>query len=144
MCYFTYGGNTKEVAEIAHEELSKAGYETQLYRITGSHDGFIPDIKNYDLILLGSFTWGKGGTPLEVKNFVAEVGYKPNNIAIFGTGDTQFGGLDNQLYCRAVDRLSDFYESKYPVLKVEQSPRGREHEVKNWIERIVLIDAKES
>lgn len=77
-----------------------------------------------------------GGTPDEVKDFVLEVGYKPNNIAVFGSGDTQFGG--DAMFCGAVDKLVKFYESKWDGLKIEQSPRGsQEVLIDNWLEGVL-------
>src|SRR5699024_4253677 len=97
------------------------------------------DVRNYDYIFIGTFTWDIGSTPEEVKDFVLEVGYKPNNIAVFGTGDTQFGGDD--LFCRAVDRLCKFYESPWPGLKIEQSPRGyQERFVEQWVKGVLYND----
>lgn len=55
-----------------------------------------------------------------MKDFIWEIGYKPENVAVFGTGDTQFGG--DELFCKAVDKLVQFYNSKWPGLKIEQSP----------------------
>ena len=75
-----------------------------------------------------------------MKDFVLEVGYKPDNVALFGTGDTQFGGDD--LFCRAVDKLATFYHSKWDGLKIEQSPRGyQEIRIDQWMEG-VLQDVK--
>ncbi len=82
--------------------------------------------RQYDYIFFGTFTWDKGSTPDEVKDFVLEIGYKPNNVAVFGSGDTQFGGDD--LFCNAVDKLAKFYNSKWAGLKIEQSPRGSQEE----------------
>ncbi|SFA96173.1 ribonucleotide reductase-associated flavodoxin, putative [Lentibacillus halodurans] len=94
------------------------------------------DASAYDLIFLGTFTWEMGATPDEVKDFVLEIGYKPNNVALFGTGDTQFGGDD--LFCLAVDKLAAFYESRWPGLKIEQSPRGsQELIVEKWLEGVL-------
>lgn len=94
------------------------------------------DAENYDYIFLGTFTWDYGMTPDEVKDFVLEVGYKPDNIAVFGTGDTQFGG--EELYCRAVDKLARFYHSPWHGLKIEQSPRGSQEElVHQWLEGVL-------
>jgi predicted ribonucleotide reductase-associated flavodoxin len=98
------------------------------------------DASRYGLIFIGTFTWEMGATPEEVKDFVLEIGYKPENVAVFGTGDTQFGGDD--LYCCAVNKLEAFYRSKWNGLKIEQSPRGsQEPKVKNWLEG-VLHDVK--
>lgn len=123
IAYATMSGNTQEVAEIIHDEIGGT-----LYRI-GS--GEIPTLSHYDMLVIGTYTWDKGSTPDEVKDFVLDVGYKPSNVAVFGTGDTQFGG--DTLFCRAVDRLERFYKSQHKVLKIEQSPRGTQSEVvRDW------------
>ncbi|WP_174615063.1 flavodoxin [Virgibacillus ihumii] len=137
IAYLSYSGNTKEVAELIEEHLLRDGMAVDLHRI-----GLDPpiDASRYDCIFVGTFTWDKGSTPDEVKDFVLEVGYKPDRIAVFGTGDTQFGG--DELFCRAVDKLAFFYGSSWPGLKIEQSPRGsQEQRVENWIEG-VLHDVK--
>jgi predicted ribonucleotide reductase-associated flavodoxin len=98
------------------------------------------DPEVYDYIFIGTFTWDRGRTPDEVKDFILEIGYKPANIAVFGTGDTQFGG--DELFCGAVDKLTTFYDSQWSGLKIEQSPRGsQERLVDEWIEG-VLHDVK--
>ncbi|HLS06438.1 MAG TPA: flavodoxin [Bacillota bacterium] len=129
IAYLTYSGNTQEVAELIAEQLADNDIDITWHRI-----GFdlVPDVDTFDVIFLGTFTWDYGETPFEVKEFVLDVGYKPENIAIFGTGDTQFG--DANQYCKAVDKLVTFYESPWPGLKIEQSPRGsQEHLVKKWV-----------
>lgn len=137
IAYLSYSGNTKEVAEIIAEQSRSDGMTAEMHRI-----GIDPpiDASEYDYIFLGTFTWDMGRTPDEVKDFVLEVGYKPEHVAIFGTGDTQFGG--DMLFCKAADKLTTFYHSRWPGLKIEQSPRGsQENEVKKWVEG-VLHDVK--
>ncbi|AYP68319.1 flavodoxin [Bacillus phage vB_BcoS-136] len=133
ICYLSYSGNTKEVAELVEKTLLDNKINVDMHRI-GS--GETPDLSLYDIIFIGTFTWGKGQTPDEMKDFVLDVGYKPSNIAIFGTGDTQFGGDD--LFCNANNRLSKFYNSEYDTLKIEQSPRGQqEKKVSEWTEGVI-------
>ncbi|GGJ82414.1 flavodoxin [Lentibacillus kapialis] len=137
IAYLSYSGNTMETADIMADYLETDGVIVDLHRI-----GIDPpvDASAYDLIFIGTFTWDMGATPDEVKDFVLEVGYKPDNVAIFGTGETQFGGDD--LFCLAVNKLVTFYQSRWSGLKVEQSPRGsQENIVKNWLEG-VLHDVK--
>ncbi|MBP1949001.1 flavodoxin [Virgibacillus litoralis] len=137
IAYLSYSGNTKEVAEIIAEQARSDGMTAEMHRI-----GIDPpiDASEYDYIFLGTFTWDMGRTPDEVKDFVLEVGYKPEHVAVFGTGDTQFGG--DKLFCRAVDKLTTFYHSQWPGLKIEQSPRGsQEQVVEKWVEG-VLHDVK--
>ena len=120
IAYATWSGNTQEVAEMIEETLV-AERILMLQRIE-SVWGVIPNPRDFDAMIIGSFTWDKGATPDEVKDFVAEVGYKPANVYVFGTGDTQFGG--DALFCNAAVKLARFYESPYEPLKIEQSPRG--------------------
>lgn len=133
ICYLSYSGNTEEIAEIIEEKLLLDRIDVDMYEI-----GIDPpvDLAKYDFIFVGTFTWDHGSTPDEIKDFVLEVGYKPKNIAVFGSGDTQFGG--DELFCRATDRLAKFYESVMPPLKIEQSPRGsQEALVKSWLEGVL-------
>ena len=133
IAYATYSGNTEEVAELIEQVFLKSDIDVTRYRIG---TGPIPNVNEFDALIIGSFTWDKGTTPDEVKDFVAEVGYKPPNVYVFGTGDTQFGG--DALFCSAAVKLARFYESKYAPLKIEQSPRGtQEIDVINWTEGVV-------
>jgi len=133
IAYFTYSGNTAEIAEIIEKRLLEQGVSVDMYEISF---GVIPDVTTYDVICLGTFTWDYGATPEEVKDFIREVGYKPDNMAIFGSGDTQFGG--DALFCQAVDKLVWFYDSKWPGLKIEQSPRGQQETIVNeWVEGVL-------
>ncbi len=132
--YASMSGNTKEVADIIASELSNSGVTyVDVRRIEG---GVLPKPRDFDAMIIGTYTWDKGATPEEVKDFAADLGYKPDNVYVFGTGDTQFGG--DALFCKAADKLARFYETEYPVLKVEQSPRGTQEEVvRNWAQGIM-------
>ncbi len=138
ICYASFSGNTKETAELIDRFFKAHGYDTLLYRIGF---GNIPDPSHFDVMLIGTFTWGKGSTPDLVKDFVYEIGYKPPNVFVFGTGDTQFGGDD--LFCHAAEKLAVFYHSEYAPLKIEQSPRGsQEIIVKTWTEGVIELCKK--
>ncbi|WP_449354928.1 flavodoxin [Virgibacillus natechei] len=137
IAYLSYSGNTEEVADYIETKLEDENLSVERHLI-GIDAPVDPEM--YDYIFLGTFTWEYGNTPDEVKDFVLEVGYKPDNIAVFGTGDTQFGG--DEIFCRAVDKLVTFYHSRWTGLKIEQSPRGSQEElIDEWVEG-VLHDAK--
>lgn len=128
IAYASWSGNTAEVAEMIEEKLVEEGVSVTSFRI-GGH--VLPNPADYDAMIIGSFTWGKGDTPDEVKDFVADIGYKPPLVYAFGTGDTQFGG--DELFCNASVKLARFYNSPLPPLRIEQSPRGKqESEVIKW------------
>ncbi|MEN2767145.1 flavodoxin [Ornithinibacillus xuwenensis] len=133
IAYVSYSGNTEETAELIQQKLYARGIQVDMHRI-GIDQPIHPS--QYDVLFLGTFTWENGSTPDEVKDFVLEIGYKPDNVAVFGTGDTQFGGDD--LFCKAVDKLVTFYESKWGGLKIEQSPRGsQEYVIDNWLKGVL-------
>lgn len=130
ICYLSYSGNTEEIANLIEEQLVENGYLVEMYLIGY---GSVPDQSIYDKIFLGTFTWDNGSTPDEMKDFAREVGYKPDNVYVFGSGDTQFGE-----FCGAVDKLVRFYNSNYDGLKIEQSPRGSQEKiVTKWIEGVL-------
>lgn len=131
--YLSYSGNTEEVAYYVEEKLKHEGFSVDMHEIG---IGVTPDVSKYDFIFIGTFTWDLGSTPEEIKDFVLEVGYKPENVAVFGSGDTQFGG--DALFCKAVDKLATFYQSKWEGLKIEQSPRGHQEKyIDTWLERVL-------
>lgn len=132
--YATMSGNTEEVARLLYSQIPGA----ELYSINDYLYGQaeLPDIDRYDTVLIGSYTWDHGSTPHDVKDFIADLGRKPAQVYVFGTGDTQFGGDD--LFCAATDKLARFFDSPAMPLKIEQSPRGaQETKVYEWGDFIV-------
>lgn len=138
ICSLSYSGNTDEVADIIENQLKDKNIVVDRHVI-----GVDAPLNHntYDLIFIGTFTWEHGSTPDEVKDFVLEIGCKPKNIHIFGTGDTQFGGDD--LFCAAASKLAKFYETTSEPLKIEQSPRGsQEQTIIKWVNEIIKKDDK--
>lgn len=132
VAYHTFSGNTEEVAEILKSCFRQEGFNVTMYRI-GS--GETPELHSCDFLLLGTFTWEEGAVPEEVQDYI-DFNYIPSNIAIFGTGDTQFGG--EVLFCRAVDSVAHKVSSPYIPLKVEQSPRGSQTpKVERWARQLI-------
>lgn len=133
--YHTFSGNTKEVADLISKELEESCFEVESYEV-GS--GYIPELALYDICFLGTFTWEKGNIPEEMEDYL-DYTELPRNKAIFGTGDTQFGG--DKLFCYAVDRIISKYGTKYLPLRIEQSPRGsQEQKVCNWTQSIISLN----
>src|SRR5690625_632050 len=134
IAYLSYSGNTEEIAQFIEEKLKNNGMQVDMHEI--GIDPPIQDVGEYNYIFIGTFTCDMGSTPDDMKDFILEIGYKPDNIAVFGSGDTQFGG--DALFCKAVDKLVTFYHSKWEGLKIEQSPRGHQEKyIENWLERVL-------
>jgi predicted ribonucleotide reductase-associated flavodoxin len=140
IAYYSFSGNTEEIAEMIQKRLELHACATELYEI--GRGSYFPEVRDYDVFVLGTFTWDLGAVPAEVKDFVADVGYKPERVAVFGSGDTQFGG--DELFCMAVTKLAAFYHSPWPELKIEQSARGsQEGMVYKWTDKVVASRRKE-
>lgn len=128
--YATFSGNTEEVAEIIYEELYGIGCEVLKTKTVPENHA------EYDVIMLGTFSWGRGRVPDVTKKIVADLAYKPEHIAIFGTGDSQFG----KYYGKAIERLAEFYDTKYPTLVIEQSPGGIQiDKIRKWTREVLRI-----
>src|SRR5699024_5366595 len=133
IAYLSYSGNTEEIAQYLEAKLDHMGIDVDMHEIGLD---IIPDLSQYDTVFLGTFTWDYGATPDEVKDFILDVGYKPYNMAIFGSGDTQFGV--EELYCKAVDKLVKCYNISCPGLNIEQLPRGMQEElIDDWLEGVL-------
>ena len=133
IAYASWSGNTAETAELIEQTLQAGGATVRMHRIG---TGVVPDYRDFDAMVVGSFTWDQGSTPDEVKDFVLDVGAKPDHVYVFGTGDTQFGG--DALFCNAAVKLARFYNSALEPLKIEQSPRGaQESRVTKWAEGVL-------
>lgn len=135
--YVTYSGNTEEIAEYIETYLRERKVDVTTVDVTNRLS--IGEIGGYDIIFLGTFTWDYGLVPDEWEDFLANVSLSGERVAVFGSGDTQFGGLP--LYCKAVDTLVDRFHSEWDGLKIEQSPRGaQERFIKQWLERVLEDD----
>lgn len=131
--YVTYSGNTEEIAEYIENYLCERKRNVTTVDVTGRLSF---DVGTYDLIFLGTFTWDYGAVPDELEDFLANVSLPRGRVAVFGSGDTQFGGLP--LYCKAVDTLVERFDSEWQGLKIEQSPRGaQEKMITQWLERVL-------
>lgn len=117
-------GNTREVARRVGARCEALGHAVTWVEVDMDGLAVAGTCPRHDLYLLGSWTDNAGRTPAEMKRFIAElvgaVG-KPEQLAVFGTGETQWG---EEYYCGAVRRMAKFFGSRYPPLEIEQMPHG--------------------
>lgn len=143
LAYDSLSGNTREVADLIKTEAEQAGHQvTPVFVTIESLHDVVPepfDEHGFDLYMLGSWSHDYGRTPPEMKEYIAElyqqVG-KPHHVAVFGTGETQWG---EEYYCGAVDRMARFFNSAYPRLKIEQMPHGERDQaaIIDWTQRVL-------
>lgn len=151
ICYTSKTGNTKEVALLIEEAFRSYGHAVKTISI--QHIFAIESlIDQAELLLFGSYTWGNGQLPEEMKQLlrflIKERKLPLPPVAVFGTGDQMW-----PYYCRAVDEMAYHLRKVTPVfgtLKIEQSPRGHQQhlpavfvqQLLQEVERFVIDESK--
>jgi len=139
IAFTSLSGNTRDVARLLRARCEARGHAvTWIEADIAGLAAAGPD-PHHDLYLLGSWSDNGGRTPLEMKRFIAElvpaVG-RPRQVAVFGTGETQWG---ERYYCGAVRRIAGFFDSPFPRLEIEQMPHGERDaaRVRDWTDLIL-------
>ena len=138
IAYASLSGNTRDVARMVRARCEERGHrvswvETDIEGLAAAGD------PHHDLYLLGAWSDNAGRTPPEMKRFIAElveaVG-KPRRLAVFGTGETQWG---EEYYCGAVRRMAEFFGTRYPRLEIEQMPHGERDalRIRRWTDHVI-------
>ena len=100
--YTSLTGNTELMAESIAHELTRLGEKVEL------KDAFntgVVELKDYDRILVGSYTWGDGDLSDEIMDFYDElqnVDLTGKMAAAFGAGDSYY-----EHFAGAVDILEE-------------------------------------
>ncbi|OCA85797.1 flavodoxin [Bacillus sp. FJAT-27225] len=129
-------GNTRELIEIINSEFHRYAIFPAIYPA----DIFpLQDLKKFDAIIVGTYTWGNGNIPKEmVPIFQAfeQQDVKNTVTGVVGTGDSFY-----PYFCGAVDEFRDmlFLHSTLAVtLKVELRPQEKDlTRCKRFVEAIV-------
>jgi len=132
-------GNTRELGRHIAARCLAAGHTVHWQEADDLRQGPPLPVDEADLVLLGCWTDNAGRTPSEMKAWVAgiaERGQRPRQVAVFGTGETQWG---QEYYCGAVHRLIRYFHSGYPPLEIEQMPHGRRHAaaIDTWTDAVL-------
>ncbi len=117
-------GNTRELGRRIAAHCRDAGHQVHWQEADALDGPPSITVDDADLVLLGSWTDNAGRTPAEMKAWVArlaEDGRHPRRVAVFGTGETQWG---QEYFCGAVHRLARYFHSCQPALEIEQMPHG--------------------
>ncbi|MCR6664212.1 MAG: flavodoxin [Luteimonas sp.] len=139
IAFTSLSGNTRDVARMVRARCEARGHEVTWIETDIQKLAQVSPDPNHDLYLLGSWSDNAGRTPSEMKHFIADlveaVG-KPERLAVFGTGETQWG---EEYYCGAVRRMAAFFETRFPRLEIEQMPHGDRdaHKIQRWTDHIL-------
>lgn len=123
--YASVTGNTHALATMLQSIASDRQLHSDLYRV---EDFPIDKLSCYDIVLIGTYTWGSGEVPREMRELYEAfeiLGHPKIVTAVFGTGDSFFAE-----FCGAVDRFRDMlhvHTNLAATLKVELTPQEKDH-----------------
>ncbi|MDR2538161.1 MAG: flavodoxin [Bifidobacteriaceae bacterium] len=118
--YATMTGNTEEIAQAFQESLKKAGAEVEL---TDVNDAKAEDFKNFDILVVATYTYGQGELPDDIQDFyedLKDIDLAGKVYAVLGSGDTSY----DYMYCKAADDFDAILteagaKKAAPVYKIE-------------------------
>ena len=102
--YGTTTGNTETLAEGVVSGLKKGGVEVTVKNVTGAN---VDELTGYDLIVLGSSTWGEGELQDDFIGFheaMDKISLAGKKAAAFGPGDSS---MYPDTFCSAVEILEE-------------------------------------
>lgn len=115
--FFSVTGNTKSLLEQLDDYN-----EWDVYDLNGMKPEDV-DFKNYENILIGTLTLGRGVPPEFFKKIFPQLmNLKDRKIGIFGSGQSHYG---DEYFCGALDVLEDLLSKKNEIafkLKFESYP----------------------
>lgn len=126
--YASSTGNTEEIASLLEQHL-----DTKVLDITSKNlemtEVDVKELKEYDGILFGTYTYDDGDLPFETDVFndnLQNVDLNGKVIGLFGSGDTAYFQ-----FCEAVDTMKNEFKSKGSividhVVKVDLFPDEKE------------------
>ncbi|WHY02803.1 flavodoxin domain-containing protein [Neobacillus sp. DY30] len=122
--YTSVSGNTEELAEMIYQIFLTWSVDAAIYRI---EEFSLSDLLHYDVVAIGTYTWGNGDIPKEMRplyNAVEFTSRKDMTTAVFGTGDSFY-----PMFCGAVDQFRDMlyvHTNLAATLKVELRPQRQD------------------
>lgn len=125
LIYSSITGNTLEVVKRLETYLSR----DLLLEVISIEEFKLATITNYDLIIVGTYSWGDGEIPLEMEPLYEAFeneDTKHIKTAVFGTGDSFYPH-----FCGAVNEFRDMLyvqTTLLATLKIELSPQPSDEE----------------
>ncbi|SET53396.1 flavodoxin I [Salinibacillus kushneri] len=139
--YTSITGNTEQLMHHIATEFARDTHEIDIFRVSNFS---LPDITDYDVVLIGTYSWGNGDLPIEMEEiYEAFEEQEVQHIVtgVFGTGDRFYPH-----FCGAVDCFKDmlYFHTKLAVtLKVELMPQEQDIQKCRKFYHLVMNKVKE-
>ena len=135
--YASLSGNTEELAQVIYRIFLTKSVQISIYRI---EEFPVSDLCHYDVIAIGTYTWGNGDIPKEMRQLYQafeSISRKDMTTAVFGTGDSCY-----PMFCGAVDQFRDMlyvHTNLAATLKVELRPQEQDlQRCEKFVEALLL------
>jgi len=136
--YGSTTGNTENAAQMIEKVLLSKGLDLTIKDVS-----FISpkEIIDYDLLIMGSSTWGEDEIELQddfsvFYDDMENAGISGKKVAVFGCGDSSY-----TYFCGAVDAIEDKVKELggqlvVDSLKIDGDPDDAKAEIENWANEI--------
>jgi len=109
IAYATLSGNTQSVAENLEQYLKQQGKDVSLVNLEGAD---LNQMKTYDLVFIGSSTWGEGEPNPTADEFLHQLEEYADTLgntkfAIFGLGDSSYPS-----FCGVITKFKELLKEK--------------------------------
>lgn len=141
IAYGSTTGNTAKIASYLADAFRKEGHEVSVKAIA---DIKPRDVLAYDLILLGSSTWGVGSLQEYARSFfmeMSDLNLEGKKAGAFGAGDVY---SYPRSFCKAVDVLQKKLKDcgamiVQPGLKISGDVEAAKESAAEWAERAMNV-----
>src|SRR5690625_582681 len=119
--YASMTGNTVEIGEILAGKVAETGHDVEKFHVEFD-DIMALDLKNYDAVLFGTYTWGDADLPFELEDFhddLEDEDLTGKVVGLFGSCDSYYEFYSAAMeiitkQCRAVGT-----NVKEPLMKIK-------------------------
>ncbi|MEH7382268.1 flavodoxin domain-containing protein [Bacillus sp. JJ1533] len=134
--YTSITGNTEEAVKIVNDYIGKYTNNCSIFQVEHFP---LHELESFDVIIIGTYTWGNGDIPVEMMQFYhvfENISKKEIVTGVFGTGDQCYPH-----FCGAVDDFRDMlyvHSTLAATLKIELRPqRIDEHRFERFVEVVM-------
>ncbi len=132
-----FGSSTGTTEEVAQQIAKKIGVDnTDIHDVANAS---AEDMLNYDLLLLGSSTWGSGDLQDDWEDFLpktAELNLSGKKIAFFGCGDSS---NNSDTFCNSLATIKEEIRKTGAQFIGKTSPEGYNYDETRCLEEDKLI-----
>lgn len=140
-------GNTEEIAKIVGDQVKKLDLSVKTFHIEFA-DIMALDLKDYDAVLLGTYTWGDADLPFELEDFhddLVDEDLTGKVVGLFGSCDSYY-----PTYGAAIETMAKQFRSVgahviEPLLKIELAPEPEDTEkIQQFVQAFVTAVKNEA